>query len=85
MKTWVATLLNFFLPGAGYFVLQYKPINSALWLIGVVGLTYVEFGIKESEPTLYKIMFASVLIMNAAFALDAYKIGKLQESKTSAV
>ena len=44
-----------------------------LWLIGIIGLTYVEFSIREPEPTLYAIMFASVLVINVAFAIDAYR------------
>ncbi len=35
-----------------------------------------EFGIRESEPTLYGIMFASVLLMNIAFAVDVYRIAR---------
>jgi hypothetical protein len=45
---------------------------AVLWLVGVIGLTYVEFG-SEPEPTLYAIMFVSVLIMNTAFAIDVYR------------
>ena len=69
----VAAVANFFLPGLGYILAGIKRGLGILWLIGVVGLTYVEFGIKESEPTLYNIMFASVLIMNIAFAIDVYR------------
>ena len=79
MKTYIATALNFFLPGAGYLVLGVKRALSVLWLIGVIGLTYVEFGIQTPLPDLYKIMFVSVLIMNTAFAVDAYQEGKRLE------
>ena len=68
-----AAIANFFLPGAGYLIGGTKRALAVLWLIGVIGLTYVEFGIRESEPTLYAIMFASVLIINVAFAIDAYR------------
>ena len=47
--------------------------SASLWLAGVIGLTYVEFGIKEPEPTLYTVMFVSVLVMNTAFAIDVYR------------
>ena len=80
MKTWIATLLNFFLPGAGYLVLGVKRLLAVGFLVGVIGLTYVEFGIQEPLPNLYKIMFASVLIMNTAFAADAYAEGKKLEA-----
>jgi hypothetical protein len=41
-----------------------------------IGLTYVEFGIQESEATLYPIMFTGVLVINLAFAIDAYRIAR---------
>lgn len=64
---------NFFLPGAGYLLAGVKRGLAVLWLVGVIGLTYVEFGLREPEPTLYAIMFVSVLIMNTAFAIDVYR------------
>lgn len=73
MNRWIPTILNFFLPGLGYLVAGIKRPLAVLWLIGVIGLTYVEFGIREPEPTLYTIMFASVLVMNLAFAVDVYR------------
>lgn len=71
---YVMAAANFFLPGAGYLIAGVKRGLAILWLIGVIGLTYVEFGIREPEPTLYAIMFASVLIMNTAFAIDVYRM-----------
>ncbi len=69
----VATIANFFFPGLGYLIAGIKQTLAVLWLIGVIGLTIVEFGIRESEPTLYWMMFASVLLMNVAFAVDVYR------------
>ena len=80
-KTILATIANFFLPGAGYLLLGVKRGLAVLWLVGVIALTYVEFGIRESEPTLYAIMFAAVFVMNTAFAIDAYRVGKSLESE----
>ena len=77
-KVWVATIANFFLPGLGYLIAGFKRALAVLWLVGVIGLTYVEFGIRESEPTLYAIMFASVLIMNLAFAIDVYRLASAE-------
>jgi hypothetical protein len=71
---YVIAAANFFLPGAGYLIAGVKRGLAVLWLVGVVGLTYVEFGIREPEPTLYNIMFVSVLIMNTAFAIDVYRM-----------
>ncbi len=69
----VAALANFFLPGAGYLLAGTKRALGVLWLAGVSGLTWVEFGIRESEPTLWAVMFVSVLVMNTAFAIDVYR------------
>lgn len=79
-KTTGATVANFFFPGLGYLILGVKRGLAVLWLAGVIALTYVEFGIRESEPTLYGIMFAAVFVMNTAFAIDAYRAGKSLES-----
>lgn len=69
----VPAIANFFLPGLGYLIAGTKRGLAILWLVGVIGLTYVEFGIQDPEPDLYRIMFASVLIMNTAFAIDVYR------------
>ncbi|MFQ5555518.1 MAG: hypothetical protein ACE5GC_09160 [Acidimicrobiia bacterium] len=73
MNRWIPTALNFFFPGLGYLVAGVKRELAVLWLAGVIGLTIVEFGIRESEPTLYWLMFGSVFVMNAAFAVDVYR------------
>jgi hypothetical protein len=70
---YVFAAANFLFPGAGYLLAGVKRGLAVLWLAGVIGLTYVEFGIRESEPTLYAIMFTSVLIMNTAFAVDVFR------------
>ena len=72
-KPLIPAIANFFLPGLGYLLAGIKRPLAVLWLVGVIGLTYVEFGIRDSEPTLYSIMFVSVLIMNVAFAVDVYQ------------
>ncbi len=83
-KVYLATVANFFLPGAGYLIAGVKRGLAVLWLIGVIGLTYVEFGIREPEPTLYLIMFASVFVMNVAFAVDVYRIAREETSEIPA-
>lgn len=75
-KVYIATLLNFFFPGAGYLVLGQKMLLAVAWLVGVIGLTYVELGIQTAAPSYYWPMFASVFIMNTAFAVDAWRQGK---------
>lgn len=66
-------ILNFFFPGLGYLVSGQRNPLGFLWLAGAIGLTIVEFGIRSSEPNLYWLMFGSVLVMNTAFAIDAYR------------
>ena len=68
MGSLLSILITIILAGLIFYLLY--------WLIGVIGLTYVEFGIREPEPTLWGIMFASVLLMNVAFAIDVYRIAK---------
>ncbi len=76
-RVYAATLANFFLPGLGYIInAGDRMMLGPIWLIGVLGLTYVEFGIQEPQPHFYMVMFASVLIMNTAFAIDAFREGK---------
>ena len=79
---WLATILNFLLPGLGYLVAKVKPPWAILWLLGAVGLTIVEFGIQESEPNLYWLMFASVFAMNIAFAIDVHLAVKEHQAST---
>ena len=82
MKPVIAALLNFFLPGAGYLLLGHKIPLALMWLLGVIGLTYVENihtydkgNLLAQDSTAFGVLFVSVLIMNAAFAIDAYKVG----------
>ncbi|MFZ5477135.1 MAG: hypothetical protein ACOZNI_10200 [Myxococcota bacterium] len=72
-KVWIATVLNFFFPGAGYLVAGIKQPLAACWLVGVIGLTYVELGIQTAAPQYYLPMFASVFLMNIAFAVDVFR------------
>lgn len=78
-KTWIATLLNFFFPGAGYLVLGHKVPMALAWLVGVIGLTTVELGIQTAAPDYYWPMFASVFLMNTAFAVDAWRVGRAKQ------
>lgn len=72
-KRILATAANWFLPGLGYLILGRKMLLAVAWLLGVIGLTYVEFGIKGAAPDYYLPMFVSVLVMNTAFAVDAWR------------
>lgn len=83
-RTLVATALNFFFPGAGYLVLGHKIPLAIAWLVGVLGLTYVELGIQTAAPDYYWPMFASVFLMNTAFAVDAWRVGRSREGATAA-
>ncbi|MFT5819880.1 MAG: hypothetical protein ACI8ZM_001105 [Crocinitomix sp.] len=69
----LAAALNFVLPGAGYLYNgQQHPLLSVGMMAGAVGLTYVEFNIKESSPDMYPIMFGSVLVLNTSISIDTF-------------
>ena len=72
----IAAVLNFFLMGAGYIYLGKKVGLGIAFTLGAIGLTYVELSIQELDKTLYYIMFACVFVINTAFAIDGYKLGK---------
>ncbi|MCA9688154.1 MAG: hypothetical protein R3A51_11605 [Nannocystaceae bacterium] len=72
MKKWTAALMNFFFPGLGYLAFGHKRALGVAWLAGAIGLTYVELSLQEPMPALYWAMFASVFVMNTAFAIDAF-------------
>ncbi len=75
MKRILATAFNWFLPGLGYIILGERILQSVFFIIGLVGLTWVEFGIKEAAADYYMPMFISVLVMNTGFAIDAWLLG----------
>ncbi len=75
LRVWIATILNFFLPGAGYMINGRRWFLGLVFLVGAFGLTFVEFSIRPLDITLYWTMFATVLLMNTAFAVDAYREG----------
>jgi len=82
-RTYAATVLNFFFPGAGYLLLGHKIPLAIAWLAGVLGLTYVEqvhsFGgetLQTADPTAFAVLFAAVFVMNTAFAVDAFQVGR---------
>lgn len=75
-KVYAATLLNFFFPGAGTLLNGQRKAMGLIWLAGVLGLTWVETSLKVAAPDWYWPMFASVFVMNIAFAADAYTEGK---------
>ena len=84
-KAQIAAVANFFFPGAGYLLAGIKRDIAVLWLAGAVTLTIVEFGIRDSEPTLYWVMFAAVFAMNVAFAIDVYRAVRRRETSTQPV
>ena len=88
MKKWLATFLNFALPGLGYLIYGHKVPLSIMWLIGVLCLTYVEqihtfpdgAALQAHDSTAFGVLFAAVFIMNTAFAIDCYKVAVAAES-----
>ena len=80
-KPWLAALLNFFFMGLGTLYVGERKAFGAVLTLGALALTHVEFGIQESEPTLYGIMFGTILVMNTMFAIDGHREAKLINSK----
>ena len=83
-RTWIATALNFFLPGSGYLVLGQKRVLSLFWLAGALGLTAVELNLQSDDSDLYWPMFAAVFVMNIAFAADAHLTGRRLAAESTA-
>ncbi len=75
-RPWLSALLNFFFMGVGYIYNGQRVMLGALFTAGAIGLTYVELSIQEIVPTIYWIMFVSVLAVNTAFAIDGYNEAK---------
>jgi hypothetical protein len=84
---WICVLLNFFFPGLGYLVgVPEKRAYAWLWMLGAAGLTYVEqgSGLAEALPTTFHAFFASVFVLNTAFAVDTYLYFRGKERAGSA-
>ena len=77
---WAAVLTNFFLPGLGYLIaVPHKRLHGGLFLLGAIGLSYVEQVAVGMEHPAFWPMFVSVFVMNTAFAYDAYQeVSKLE-------
>ena len=80
-----AALANFFLPGLGYLINGVRhPLMSLMFLAGVIGLTFVETSLQAISTDLYWTMFAAVLVMNTAFAVDAWREAKVHRAADAA-
>ncbi len=75
-NAWLAAILNFFFMGPGYIYLGQKIGLGIAFTLGAIGLTFVELQIQQVDTMLYAIMFASVFVVNTAFAIDAYRMAK---------
>lgn len=76
----IAAVLNFFFMGAGYIYLGQKVWLGVAFTLGAIGLTYVELQLQDINTRLYAIMFASVFVVNTAFAIDAYRMAKSDQA-----
>lgn len=85
---WLAVVANFFLPGLGYIIaVPEQRIAGVFWLLGAIGLTVVEqfMGLEQQLPDAFKLMFATVFIMNIGHALNTFMYFKRKEAGTPAV
>lgn len=81
---WIAVVLNFFLPGLGYLVaVPEQRVAGAFWLAGAVGLTVVEqfMGLEQTLPGAFKVMFATVFVMNLGHVVNTLKYFKEREAR----
>lgn len=70
---WMAVLANFFFPGLGYLMaVPHKRAQGAVWLLGAIGLTYVEQVAIGPDHPAFLPMFVTVFVLNTAFAYDAW-------------
>ena len=82
---WMAVLGNFFFPGLGYLIaVPHKRPHGVLWLVGAVGLSYVEQVAIGPGGAGFWPMFASVFVLNTAFAYDAWQEATLLEARRAA-
>jgi hypothetical protein len=85
---WLAVILNFAFSGAGYLVYKHKIPQALMWTIGALLLTYVEqvhtfadgTTLVAHDPTLFKVLFATVFLINTAFAIDVYQVATEKEA-----
>ncbi len=85
MNPWIPALANFILPGLGYFLLRKKLIFG--WLLIVGCALWFIWGVLEPSvhlqtwgsgaiPRNFMLGLAATLIVNFAFAYDAYQLAK---------
>jgi len=85
---WLAIFLNFAFSGAGYLLYKHKIPQALMWTIGAILLTYVEQIHKfpdgktliEHDSTAFYVLFATVFIINTAFAIDMYQVASEKEA-----
>lgn len=75
-KPWISALLNFLFMGPGYIYNQKRIALGIGFTIGAIVLTYIELQLQGSNPTLHKIMFGAVFLINTCFAIDGYNEAK---------
>lgn len=83
---WLAVVLNFFLPGLGYLIaVPEQRVAGIFWLAGAIGLTVVEqfMGLEQTMPNAFKVMFATVLVMNVGHVVNTLQYFKKKETKVA--
>lgn len=72
----ISAVLNFFFMGLGTLYNGKRILTGAGLTIAAIVLTYVEFGIRPLDGTLYWLMFAAVFLANTVLAIDGYREAK---------
>ena len=78
-KPWIAAVLNFFFMGLGTLYIGRRRLLGIGLTLGALILTYVELNLQTAAPSLYPIMFVTVLVMNCCFAYDGYNEAKMMK------
>lgn len=82
---YAAALANFFFPGLGYLIaVPHKRPQGGVWLLGAIGLTYVEQVAIGPDHAAFLPMFVTVLVLNTAFAIDGYQEASKLEAAPAA-
>lgn len=69
---WIASVLNFFLLGAGTLYVGKRPIVGGLLTVGAILATYVELQLQELDTGLYWTMFVGFFLLAIGCTVDVW-------------
>ena len=69
----IAAVINFFFMGLGTLYNGQRMLTGIGLTVASLLLTYVEFGIRPLDSTLYWLMFGAIFLANTVLAIDGYR------------